>query len=83
MSIKSEDYKEKKIKKAYNSVTNKPCVVYSKDNVKIRTFKTIREASLWTLENSNAITIKGISTHIKEVCEGKRKTAYGYKWEYN
>lgn len=29
-----------------------------------------------------ALGIKNSNTHIGEVCRGKRKTAYGYKWEY-
>lgn len=29
-----------------------------------------------------ALGIKNSNTHIGEVCRGKRKTAYGYKWEF-
>lgn len=28
-------------------------------------------------------TSKGASSHISEVCKGKRKTAYGYKWKFS
>ena len=27
-------------------------------------------------------TSRGATTHISDVCKGKRKTAYGYKWEW-
>lgn len=39
-----------------------------------KSFSSMAEAYRW-LE-------KPKSSHIKEVCEGKRKTAYGYKWKF-
>lgn len=33
-------------------------------------------------EAKRALGIKNSNSHITEVCRGKRKTAYGYKWEY-
>lgn len=41
----------------------------------VKEFKSITEASLWLNKN------KG-EAHIIDVCRGKRKSAYGYKWEY-
>lgn len=82
LSVKANDYKAKKEKKEYNPETNKSCAVFTKDGVLIKSFKSVREASEWTLEHSSATTINGIDSHIKEVCKGIRKTAYGYKWKY-
>ena len=85
LSDKSSDYrvKNKKDKKVFNPETNKSCTAYTKNNKKIRSFENIREAAEWTFNNSNATTMNGIDTHIKEVCQGKRKSAYGYYWSYN
>ena len=46
-------------------------------------FKNKEDAERWIREN-NISNSKGgaIHTHIVEVCKGKRKTAYGYKWKY-
>lgn len=33
-------------------------------------------------EAEKSLNIKDAHKHISEVCRGKRKTAYGYKWEY-
>lgn len=79
---KSSDYKEKKDKKPFNPETNNSCAVYDKENNLLYKFESIRKAAQWTLENSQATTLNGIGSHIKEVCKGKRKTAYGYKWKY-
>jgi len=41
------------------------------------------EAARFIKDNSLSVdTISGIQTHIGQVCNGKRKTAYGYKWQY-
>ena len=49
----------------------------------IQTFKNKEDAERWVREN-NISNSKGgaIHTHIVEVCKGKRKTAYGFTWQY-
>ena len=42
-----------------------------------RIFNTIKEASDWLETNS-----KNPSSKIVDCCKGKRKTAYGFHWEY-
>jgi len=42
----------------------------------IKTFITATEAALFIANKSNA------KTRVLDVCKGKRKTAYGYKWSY-
>ena len=41
----------------------------------LKTFSSITEAERY-------LNKKGGRRHITEVCRGKRKTAYGYKWKY-
>lgn len=49
---------------------------YSKDGVFIQTFPSAKQAAEFLGKT-------GKGGHISEVCSGKRKTAYGYKWKYN
>ena len=56
--------------------TNKSIVQYDLDGVKIATFSSCREAAEKALGDINK------NAHICAVCNGKRKTAYGYKWAY-
>lgn len=69
----------------------KCCAIDKKTNEVIKTFASYMEGAVWVLEQNkdnfdenNKIPYKKISgaqVHISEVCRGKRKTAYGYKWE--
>ena len=51
----------------------KPVLQFSKNNVFIREFKSASEAERFLNKNGH---------HINCCCNGKRKTAYGYKWRY-
>lgn len=48
------------------------------------TFSSTREAARWLIKNKNLPSSNegGYSSHISEVCRGKRKTCQGYKWRY-
>lgn len=48
---------------------------YSLDDEYVQTFNSITDAL-------NAVGASVKSGNITQVCKGKRKTAYGYKWEY-
>lgn len=63
--VKNYSVEEKKIK----------VVCLDKDNLKeIKTFSSYSEAIEWAAPGKNAR-----ASRIGEVCQGKRKTAYGYK----
>lgn len=53
-----------------------------KDNNILKSFISIQEASRYITETSN---FKGVNkaSKIKAVCDGERKSAYGYNWEYS
>lgn len=83
LSDKAKDYKpEKPMKNTYNPQTNKPCIAYDLNEVKLKQFKNVREAANWALENSSAKSLNGIASHIVKVCNNEQKTAYGYKWKF-
>lgn len=44
-------------------------------------FISFQEGARWLSENTE-FTGKNKSSKIKAVCDGERKTAFGYKWEY-
>ena len=57
---------------------------YDKDGMKfIQSFESVQLAAEWISNNTEATSpIRGIRSHIADVANHKRKTAYGYKWEY-
>ena len=66
-----------------------PVVMYTETNEYVMRFNTLHEASLYLIANGNgrgkkidSTNYRSISMHIKSVCEGKRKKAYGYIWRY-
>lgn len=53
---------------------------YSLDNEYIQTFSTMHDAARYIRPNSSSFG--GVASHIGDVCNGKRHTAYGYIWKY-
>ena len=54
---------------------------YTLDDKYIQTFNSYASAARW-LESEGVVKghLNGVRSHIGEVCDGKRKTAYKYKW---
>lgn len=52
-------------------------------NEVLNCFDSTREAARYLIEKCGAKSHEsGYSSHISEVCQGKRKTCQGYKWQY-
>lgn len=50
---------------------------------KVNCFESYAEAARWLIKNGYTnSSANGIRSHIGEVCKGKRKSAYGFKWIY-
>lgn len=62
-------------------VTGKIINQYSLDGEYIQSFPSAKSAAESLGKISS--TSKGASSHISDVCRGKRKTAYGYKWKFS
>ena len=45
-------------------------------------FNSIADAARYIAEEKGIKLASGIRSHISECCSGKRKIAYGYKWQY-
>lgn len=66
---------QKKLANISTSYNRKKVNQYDLNNNYIQTFNSIAEANLSLGKEKNA-------SNIGSVCNGKRKTAYGYKWQY-
>ena len=50
----------------------------------IKEWSSTRDAARWiqSLKPDGRKSLSGIVSHISEVCNKKRKTAYSYKWKF-
>lgn len=53
---------------------------FSKNGEYIKTYSTARDAARAVCPETTSLG--GVTSHITDVCKGKRKTAYGYIWKY-
>lgn len=53
---------------------------FTKNGEYIQTFATARDAARSV--SPETTSLGGVTSHITDVCKGKRKTAYGYIWRY-
>lgn len=63
----------------------KNCGMFSKTTGELlKTFISLREAGNYLIENgiTTSFDLKGVAARIGQVCNNKRKTAYGYIWKY-
>lgn len=56
--------------------------MFSKDGKYIKSFPSAHEAARYVLPDPLNQVIHGAAGHILDVCKGKRKSAYNYKWAY-
>lgn len=54
----------------------------NKDNEILETFTSLKDAARFVVRSNDDNKVKQASYSISLVCKGKRKTAYGYHWEY-
>lgn len=73
--LSSQELNREKYSKAINQ--------YDLNGTLLQTFSNKEDAERWIRDNGISNSKGGaIHTHIVEACKGKRKTAYGYKWQY-
>ena len=56
--------------------------MYSLDGGFIQSFETLTAAASYLSKEKGVDIQKICPTHISEVCKGRRKTAYGYSWQF-
>ena len=72
----SADYKEKAIKEKVREFKISVIQLDKNTNEEIACFDSISSAA------RNLGLTEKVASHIADVCRGKRKTAYGYKWKF-
>lgn len=66
-------------------VTAKPVTAYTKDGKLVESFISVHDAVRWVNDTSGRQDHRSESTmrsHIVDVCNGNRKSAYGYIWSF-
>lgn len=56
--------------------------MFSLSNDYLKSFSSAHDAARYILKDKDKTYISGVATHILDVCKGKRKTAYNFKWRY-
>ena len=64
------------VSKLYKS---NPIIQYDLNNNFIKVFPSVSEAVRQIVPNTKS---RGAISHITDVCKGKRKSAYGFKWQF-
>lgn len=62
---------------------SKVVYMYSLDGMFLNSFESVTAAASAIAPTHSQKTIDGILSHIVHVCNGQRKSAYGYKWSYD
>lgn len=61
---------------------SKPVMQYDKNGNYIQSFDSYTDAARWLEDNCYVSgSLRGVASHIGEVCSGRRKTAYGFIWK--
>ena len=78
--LKSKHIKPLSHKEANQNKYGKTINQYDLNGNYIQSFPSLKSAA--TFLNKITKTSRGASSHISDVCKGKRKTAYGYIWKF-
>lgn len=63
---------------------SKTITAYTKTGEFVKTFSSTADAAKWCFETGKCTVLaSGVRSHISEVANGKRKSAYSYIWKYN
>ena len=82
--LKSNNIDRKSSQEISKECSSKPVYMLNKKDLRIlKVFASMKEAAKYIQEQTNNNTdLRGMASHIREVCQGKRKTAYGYSWKF-
>lgn len=73
-----------KSQEQFKEKLSKTVSAFTKQGDFVKEFSSTAEASKWCFEQGKCTTLNsGVRSHIAEVANGNRKSAYGYIWKYN
>lgn len=72
------------LKNSQNNSIRLPILQLSLQNEVIQTFESCHDAARWlkTNQKTTDLQLEHISAHIGQVAKGKRRSAYGYRWQF-
>ena len=79
--LKNYNIKVLNSKEVSINVTGKPINQFDLNGKYIKSFASAKSAAISLGKITS--TSRGASSHITDVCKGKRKSAYGYIWKYS
>jgi len=79
LSVHSRDYKQPKVEKVGQT---KKKIGLIENGKLVKQFDSSYDAARYLQKEVDLRSISCMASHIKEVCNKKRKSAYGYKWTY-
>lgn len=72
-----------KAQEQQRSLLSKQIIAYTKQLEFVKEFSSTADAARWCFESGKCSSLNsGVRSHISEVANGKRKSAYGYIWKY-
>lgn len=83
--LKQNDIDVKSSQSISKEINSKPIAMLNKDSQEIiQIFTSGQDACRYLIDNkiTSSTALNGVHSHIRAVCQGKRKTAYGYIWKY-
>lgn len=83
-NISSKQFSRKRQNSLAIAASSHPVIACNNENQILYSFPSLAEAGRWVQKNQNktASDLHGITGNIRKCCQGKRKTAYGYKWQF-
>lgn len=82
-SLIFEIMQENNLKLSYYRDISKKVIAFSLKGIFIAEFDSTASAARWLFEMKKISVLRsGVRSHISDVANGKRKTAYGYIWKY-
>jgi group I intron endonuclease len=82
--LKSNNIEIKSSQEIAKEKLSKKIAMYDLEGNLLENFSSLTEAAEYIQTEQNKTTnIRGIAVHIRQVAQGKRKTAYGFTWKYD
>lgn len=82
--LKENNIEVKTSQQVINEKYGKAVLMLDKNSEKgIQSFVSLADAARFIKNQTNSLAdIRGMTVHIRQAAQGKRKTAYGYKWKF-
>ena len=82
--VKAQGGKIKPSTEINKEKNSKAVKMFTIDNEFIQAFSSLTDAAKFLIENhyASSLEVRGVAVHIRQCADGKRKTAYKFKWQW-